>query len=376
MGLPMPALNARMVVVRSPFRKRESVEDVHPVLGGPQGYGLKEAHPGHEAADDDDEEGQGREHGDEQDDESEDHPPPASDVDEARPELAGDGGVVASTHDPALHGEDDRDDDHGEAGEDDGVAVLRDELGRLVEDEGGVDEEAPACAQDPLGLEPAEDAEQLERGDEDHGRDHDRQRHLEDGAELGRACDARRLFQRLVHVAERRREQDDEVGDAVRLELGPDDAPEAVDVERAFLDEREQLERRVDHADVRVEQHDPADGIREAREDEGDPEEVLESVRPGDMGSGEDQGYGDREWEAEDEVEEPEDERVPYRLEDTRVLERLDPVVEAPDDGRNEEVVRNVEAENEQEDNGEHEVEAEHEDGDSHDHRAGLRPQP
>ena len=130
----------------------------------------------------------------------------------------------------------------------------------------------------------------------------------------------------------------------------------------------------VEEPPVRAHQHHPTERRRARREDEGDPEHELETAGVGDVGPGEDQGDGDGDREAEDRLEEPDDPRVPDRVEQARVRPGVDPVAEPPDRVTDEEQRVLVEAQDEQQHDRIDEVGGQDDDARRHHevHHAGL----
>ena len=123
-----------------------------------------------------------------------------------------------------------------------------------------------------------EDAHERQHEHDDEGRRHDGQRHPQHGDPVVRARHAARLFQRRIHVAKRGREQHHLDRQRARHQVHPDDPPPREDVERPLLDQVQALQELVRQAVEAVEDHDPAEGHRQGRQEDGDPEAEFEPV--------------------------------------------------------------------------------------------------
>jgi hypothetical protein len=100
-------------------------KDVLPVRERPQRSGVEEAHPHHEAADDEHGSGNHRQHEDQAQNQSECHPTPAAKIDQTWPKRTAHGGVATSSQDPAQQRHDAHNDEQRDAGKHDCIRELR-----------------------------------------------------------------------------------------------------------------------------------------------------------------------------------------------------------------------------------------------------------
>src|SRR5215510_15952802 len=124
--------------------------------------------PGHETAQDQNNQRPHSEQHQKQADQSEGDNIPAAEIDEAGPEAAGDCGVAAPFQDPALQGNDQYDHQQGDTCKYRRFSVIGNRVSDQRKDFCGIDIETKGYSQQVFGFKGLENAQQLQREDQNH----------------------------------------------------------------------------------------------------------------------------------------------------------------------------------------------------------------
>jgi hypothetical protein len=132
--------------------------------------------------------------------------------------------VAAARREPALHGHGDQQQHQRHAAERRRLSEQRRHLLGEIDDLGRENVEAERHAQQQLDLERFEQSHETEEEHDHERRGHDRQRHAQQRAPAIGARGVAGFFQRRIHVAKGRREQDDFLRDVAGHQVHPHDA--------------------------------------------------------------------------------------------------------------------------------------------------------
>src|ERR1041385_8167415 len=109
----------------------------------------------------------------------------------------------------------------------------------------------------------------------------------------------------------------------------PDDAPERINIEREVAEDGPAADRRVDETGVGIEQQHPAEGRRDARHDERDPEKQLEDARAVNVRAREEPRDADADRQRDDLECHAHADAVPQRAPDAGLAEGVAPCLQA-----------------------------------------------
>ena len=311
-------------------RAKEEVvgQDGLPVLDRPGVGDIEEAEELHEGAEQREEHRRAEHHQHQRQHEGEGGRAQAAELVRLVLELPGHRGVAPPARQPLLHEDEGQHSGEDEDGERGGRVVARHARHEQVVDHRAEHEEAEGQAEHLLDLEGLQRHHRAEQQHRQDHRGHHRHGDAERRAERARSRDAGGLLERGVHLGEGRREEDHFHRQGAGDDVDPDDAPERVDIERPLADEGQRRERGIDQAVLGIEEEDPAQGHREARQEEGRPERELDPAPAGQVRPREQPRDEHGERQGQDLPDEGDGERVPERAAQSRLAEGGAPAVE------------------------------------------------